>query len=70
MVLSITDLVPLCLLLMLPACPLLKDVPGCKEDDSIRQHHKQDDNEGAHVEFRLRCASWASRKGRAFPGLC
>ena len=36
MLLSITDLVLRCLLLVPSACPLLQDVPGCEEDGSIR----------------------------------
>ena len=69
MALSVTDLVPRRLLLMFPARPLLKDMPGCEEDGSICQQHKQDDDEGAQVEPGLRCARWAGRKRWARPWL-
>ena len=67
--LSITDLVLRCLLLMPSARPLLKDVPGCEEDGGICQHHQLDGEEGAHVESGLHCAGWAGRKGWALARL-
>ena len=68
MLLSITDLVLRCLLLVPSARPLLEDMPGC-EEGGIRQHHQLDGEEGAHVESGLHRACWAGRQGWALARL-